>query len=57
MLRARLLLERLITMYRQGDGYFWIGGPGEEALNVSPGLLVDKGQCCPGHPAGSAQSN
>ncbi|OJY30025.1 MAG: 3-methyl-2-oxobutanoate dehydrogenase [Myxococcales bacterium 68-20] len=30
-------------MYRQGDGYFWIGGPGEEAFNVPLGLLADKG--------------
>jgi 2-oxoisovalerate dehydrogenase E1 component alpha subunit len=44
MLRARVLEERLITMYKQGDGYFWIGGPGEEAFNVPLGLLVDKGQ-------------
>lgn len=44
MLQARVLEERLITMYKQGDGYFWIGGPGEEALNVPLGLLVDKGQ-------------
>lgn len=44
MLRARMLEERLITMYKQGDGYFWIGGPGEEAFNVPLGLLVDKGQ-------------
>ena len=43
MLRARLLEERLITMYKQGDGYFWIGGPGEEAFNVPLGLLADKG--------------
>lgn len=43
MLRARLLEERLITMYKQGDGYFWIGGPGEEAFNVPLGLLVNKG--------------
>ena len=43
MLRARVLEERLITMYKQGDGYFWIGGPGEEAFNVPLGLLVDKG--------------
>jgi 2-oxoisovalerate dehydrogenase E1 component alpha subunit len=43
MLRARVLEERLITMYRQGDGFFWIGGPGEEAFNVPLGLLVDKG--------------
>src|ERR1051325_7158154 len=44
MLRARVLEERLITMYKQGDGFFWIGGPGEEAFNVPLGLLVDKGQ-------------
>jgi 2-oxoisovalerate dehydrogenase E1 component alpha subunit len=43
MLMGRVLEERLITMYRQGDGYFWIGGPGEEAFNVPLGLLVDKG--------------
>lgn len=44
MLRARLLEERLITMYKQGDGFFWIGGPGEEAFNVPLGMLVNKGQ-------------
>ena len=44
MLRARLLEERLIRMQKQGDGYFWIGGPGEEAFNVALGLLVDKGR-------------
>jgi 2-oxoisovalerate dehydrogenase E1 component alpha subunit len=44
MLRARILEERLISMYKQGDGYFWIGGPGEEAFNVPLGMLVDKGQ-------------
>ena len=43
MLRTRVLEERLITMYKQGDGFFWIGGPGEEAFNVPLGLLVDKG--------------
>ncbi len=43
MLKARLLEERLIQMYKQGDGYFWIGGPGEEAFNVPLGLLIDKG--------------
>ncbi len=43
MVKARVLEERLITMWRQGDGYFWIGGPGEEAFNVPLGLLVDKG--------------
>ena len=44
MLQTRLLEERLITMYKQGDGFFWIGGPGEEAFSVPLGLLVDKGQ-------------
>jgi 2-oxoisovalerate dehydrogenase E1 component alpha subunit len=43
MLRARVLEDRLITMYKQGDGYFWIGGPGEEAFNVPLGMLVNKG--------------
>ncbi len=44
MLRARLLEERLIRMQKQGDGYFWIGGPGEEAFNVPLGLLIHKGE-------------
>jgi 2-oxoisovalerate dehydrogenase E1 component alpha subunit len=44
MLKARLLEERLIRMQKQGDGYFWIGGPGEEAFNVALGFLVDKGE-------------
>jgi 2-oxoisovalerate dehydrogenase E1 component alpha subunit len=44
MVRARVLEDRLITMYKQGDGYFWIGGPGEEAFNVPLGMLVNKGQ-------------
>lgn len=44
MVKARLLEERMIQMYRQGDGFFWIGGPGEEAFNVPLGLLIQKGQ-------------
>jgi len=44
MVKARVLEERLIRMYKQSDGYFWIGGPGEEAFNVPLGLLVKKGQ-------------
>lgn len=44
MLRTRVLEDRLITMYKQGEGYFWIGGPGEEAFSVPLGLLIDKGQ-------------
>src|SRR5687768_13482546 len=44
MLEARVLEERLIRMQRGGEGYFWIGGPGEEAFNVALGLQVNKGQ-------------
>lgn len=44
MVEGRVLEERLIRMQRQGEGYFWIGGPGEEAFNTCLGLLVDKGQ-------------
>lgn len=44
MVKARVLEERLIQMYKQGHGYFWIGGPGEEAFNVPLGLMVKKGQ-------------
>lgn len=44
MIKSRVLEERLIRMYKQSDGYFWIGGPGEEAFNVPLGLMVKKGQ-------------
>ena len=44
MVKARVLEEQLVAMTKSGDGYFWIGGPGEEALNVPLGLLVDKGE-------------
>ncbi len=44
MVKARVLEERLIKMYKQSDGFFWIGGPGEEAFNVSVGLQIHKGQ-------------
>ena len=44
MVKARVLEERLIQMYKKGDGFFWIGGPGEEAFNVCLGLLMKKGQ-------------
>ncbi len=43
MVKARVLEERLIAMYKQGHGYFWIGGPGEEAFNVPLGMLIKKG--------------
>lgn len=44
MVKARVLEERLIQMYKQGHGYFWIGGPGEEAFNVPLGMLMKVGQ-------------
>lgn len=44
MLKSRLLEERLITMFKQNQGFFWIGGPGEEAFNIPLGLQVKKGQ-------------
>lgn len=44
MVRARLLEERLIKMSKGGDGFFWIGGPGEEGFNVPLGLQVKKGR-------------
>ena len=44
MVKARILEERLITMAKSADGYFWIGGPGEEAFQVPLGLLVDRGE-------------
>src|SRR2546423_8072326 len=44
MVRARELEERLITMNKSGEGFFWIGGPGEEAWNVPLGLQVKKGR-------------
>ena len=43
MVRARALEERLIKMVRVGDGFFWIGGPGEEAFNIALGLQADRG--------------
>lgn len=43
MVKARVLEERLIRMYKQNDGYFWIGGPGEEAFNIPLGMQVKKG--------------
>lgn len=44
IVEGRALEERLIRMQRGGDGYFWIGGPGEEAFNASLGLLVKRGR-------------
>lgn len=44
MVKSRVLEERLIKVYKTGDAYFWIGGPGEEAFGVPLGMLVNKGQ-------------
>ncbi len=44
MVRARTLEERLIKMSKSGEGFFWIGGPGEESFNVPLGLQVLKGR-------------
>jgi 2-oxoisovalerate dehydrogenase E1 component alpha subunit len=44
MIKARVLEERLIRMYKKSDGYFWLGGPGEEAFAVPLGLQILKGQ-------------
>ena len=43
MVKSRVLEERLIKIYKSGQGYFWIGGPGEEGFGVPLGLLVHKG--------------
>jgi len=44
MVRARAMEERMIKMSKSGQGYFWIGGPGEEAFNICLGLQVKKGR-------------
>jgi 2-oxoisovalerate dehydrogenase E1 component alpha subunit len=44
MVRTRALEERTIKMSKSGEGYFWVGGPGEEALNVCLGLQTHKGR-------------
>jgi 2-oxoisovalerate dehydrogenase E1 component alpha subunit len=43
MVRARVVEERMIKMSKSGEGFFWIGGPGEEAFNVPLGMQVKKG--------------
>jgi len=44
MVLGRLLEERLIKMSKGGEGFFWIGGPGEEGFSVPLGMLTQKGQ-------------
>ncbi len=43
MVRTRAMEERMIKMSKSGEGYFWIGGPGEEAFNSCLGLQIKKG--------------
>lgn len=43
MVRTRALEERSIKMSKSGEAYFWIGGPGEEAINVCLGMQVRRG--------------
>ena len=44
MARTRAMEERMIKMSKSGEGYFWIGGPGEEAFNACLGFQVKKGR-------------
>ncbi len=44
MVRSRAMEERMIKMSKSGEGYFWIGGPGEEAFNVPLGVQIKKGE-------------
>lgn len=44
MAKARALEERMIKMSKSTDGFFWIGGPGEEGFNVPMGHLIKKGE-------------
>ena len=43
MVRARVMEDQMIKMSKSGQGYFWIGGPGEEAFNIALGMQVKKG--------------
>lgn len=44
MVESRAMEERLIKMSKSADGFFWLGGPGEEAFNIPLGLLARPGQ-------------
>ncbi len=44
MVESRCLDERLILSQAQGLGYFWTGGPGEEAFNSCLGALLRTGR-------------
>lgn len=44
MVKTRCTEETAISMNKQGEGFFWIGGAGEEAFGVALGLQIKKGQ-------------
>ncbi len=44
MVKSRVVEERMVKIYKVGEAYFWIGGPGEEAFGVPLGLLANKGR-------------
>jgi len=43
MITSRCLEERMIKMAKSSDGFFWIGGAGEEGFNVPLGVLARPG--------------
>lgn len=44
MVKSRVVEEHMIRIYKRGDAFFWIGGPGEEAFGVALGLQVNAGK-------------
>lgn len=44
MVKARVLEERQIKIYKVGGSYFWLGGPGEEAYGIPLGMLINHGR-------------
>ena len=40
MIKARCLEERMVKMSKSSDGFFWLGGVGEEAFNIPLGMLA-----------------
>lgn len=42
MLTARCMEERMVKMSKSADGFFWLGGVGEEAFNIPLGLLAKR---------------
>ncbi len=44
MVLSRLIEEQLIQLFKKNEAPFWIGSPGQEAIEIPLGLLVRKGQ-------------